>query len=144
MDFRFSAFRRLARLRTPGAAAGQQDDARQILREIESLDVHTSFLFGKINFLMDSTIGFININQNKRVSKLTTISVVFTPINIVAGIGGMSEFSMMTQGVPWPAAYAGFLTAMLGIGFGAFFALRHFEHRERQRLHAARLRQGRE
>jgi hypothetical protein len=51
---------------------------------------------------MDSTIGFININQNKRVSKLTTISVVFTPINIVAGIGGMSEFSMMTQGVPWP------------------------------------------
>ena len=125
-------------------AAGQQDDARQILRDIESLDVHTSFLFGKINFLMDSTIGFININQNKRVSKLTTISVVFTPINIVAGIGGMSEFSMMTQGVPWPAAYAGFLTAMLGIGFGAFFALRHFEHRERQRLHATRLRQGRE
>ena len=41
------------------------EDARQILRDIESLDGHTSFLFGKINFLMDATVGFININQNK-------------------------------------------------------------------------------
>ncbi|HEX8989932.1 MAG TPA: CorA family divalent cation transporter, partial [Rhodocyclaceae bacterium] len=75
----------------------QQDDARQILRDIESLDGHTGFLFGKINFLMDATVGFININQNQRVSKLTAISIVFMPINILAGIGGMSEFSMMTK-----------------------------------------------
>jgi magnesium transporter len=123
-------------------AAGQQDDVRQILRDIESLDVHTSFLFGKINFLMDSTIGFININQNRRVSKLTTISVVFTPLNIVAGIGGMSEFSMMTQGVPWQAAYAAFLAAMLVTAFSAYAGLRYFERRERQRLHTARHRVG--
>ncbi|OHC65229.1 MAG: magnesium transporter, partial [Rhodocyclales bacterium GWA2_65_20] len=32
----------------------QFDDARQILRDIESLDGHTTFLFGKINFLMDA------------------------------------------------------------------------------------------
>jgi magnesium transporter len=123
-------------------AETQQDDVRQILRDIESLDVHTSFLFGKINFLMDSTIGFININQNRRVSRLTTLSVVFTPINILAGIGGMSEFSMMTQGVPWPAAYGAFLATMLVIGFSAFAGLRHFERRERQRVHVARLRSG--
>ena len=52
----------------------QHEEARQILRDIESLDGHTSFLFGKINFLMDATVGFININQNKRVSKLTATS----------------------------------------------------------------------
>jgi magnesium transporter len=86
----------------------QHEDARQILRDIESLDGHTSFLFNKINFLMDATVGFININQNKRVSKLTTISVVFVPLNIIAGIGGMSEFSMMTQGIPWPVSYGCF------------------------------------
>ncbi|MBI5109281.1 MAG: magnesium transporter CorA [Rhodocyclales bacterium] len=119
-------------------AAGQQEDVRQVLRDIESLDAHTSFLFGKINFLMDATIGFININQNRRVSRLTTISVVFTPINIVAGIGGMSEFSMMTREFPWQAAYGAFLAMTLVIGFGAYFGLRHFERRERQKLHAAR------
>ena len=46
-------------------SADQFDDARQILRDIESLDGHTAFLFDKINFLMDATVGFININQNK-------------------------------------------------------------------------------
>lgn len=115
---------------------GQQDDVRQIIRDIESLDAHTSFLFGKINFLMDATIGFININQNRRVSKLTTISVVFTPINILAGIGGMSEFSMMTREFPWQAAYGAFLATTMVIGFGAYFGLRHFERRERQMQHA--------
>jgi len=97
-------------------SSDQLEDARQILRDIESLDGHTSFLFGKINFLMDATVGFININQNQRVSKLTTISVIFMPINILAGIGGMSEFSMMTQGVPWPLAYATFAIGMTGVG----------------------------
>ena len=45
--------------------ADQAEEARQILRDIESLDGHTAFLFDKINFLMDATVGFININQNK-------------------------------------------------------------------------------
>ena len=78
----------------------QLDDAQQILRDIESLDGHTTFLFGKINFLMDATVGFININQNKVIKRLTVLSVVFMPLNVIAGIGGMSEFSMMTQGIP--------------------------------------------
>ncbi len=38
--------------------AEQFEDARQILRDIESLDSHTQFLFDKINFLMDATGGF--------------------------------------------------------------------------------------
>jgi magnesium transporter len=119
-------------------SADQQEDARQILRDIESLDVHTSFLFGKINFLMDATVGFININQNKRVSKLTTISVVFMPINILAGIGGMSEFSMMTQGIPWPIAYGAFTVGMGLVGWMTYLALRHFE-----RLRAGKVRDSR-
>jgi magnesium transporter len=117
----------------------QQEDARQILRDIESLDGHTSFLFGKINFLMDAVVGFININQNQRVSKLTKISIVFLPINIVAGIGGMSEFSMMTAGIPWPVAYAGFTVSMGLLGWLMYVALRHAERRETKRkVHAPR------
>jgi magnesium transporter len=117
--------------------AEQQEDARQILRDIESLDGHTSFLFGKINFLMDATVGFININQNKRVSKLTTIGVVFTPINIIAGIGGMSEFSMMTTGISWPVAYGAFTLGMIILGFASYHALRYFEQRKTKKLLAA-------
>ncbi|MDD5250199.1 MAG: CorA family divalent cation transporter [Rhodocyclaceae bacterium] len=121
-------------------SADQQDDARQILRDIESLDGHTTFLFGKINFLMDATVGFININQNQRVSKLTTISVIFMPINILAGIGGMSEFSMMTKefSVPWPVAYAGFVVGSALVGWATYQALKYFEARQARRAFMAK------
>lgn len=111
-------------------SSSQMDDAKQILRDIESLNSHTAFLFDKINFLMDATIGFININQNRRVNQLTALGVVFMPINVLAGIGGMSEFSMMTQGVPWPVAYGGFIAGVSLIGWGTYVAVKHFENRK--------------
>ena len=107
----------------------QIQDCRQIQRNIESLNSHTAFLFDKINFLMDSTIGFININQNKRVNQLTIFSVVFMPINILAGIGGMSEFSMMTQGIEWPVAYGGFVLCSAVIGWITYRVLGHLERK---------------
>jgi magnesium transporter len=110
--------------------SSQVDDARQILQNIESLNSHTSFLFDKINFLMDATIGFININQNKRINQLTVFGVVFMPINILAGVGGMSEFSMMTQGIPWPLAYGAFFAGASIIGAATYAALKHFEKRQ--------------
>ena len=123
-------------IRTKSLSVQQQDETRQILRDIESLDGHTNFLFGKINFLMDATVGFININQNKRVSKLTSISLVFMPINILAGIGGMSEFSMMTKdfNIDWPVAYSGFLICSALIGWGTYHVLKFFEVREARRI----------
>lgn len=107
----------------------QLDETKQILRDIESLNSHTAFLFDKINFLMDATIGFININQNRRVNQLTAFGVVIMPLNILAGIGGMSEFSMMTAGIPWPVAYGGAIVAMGIVGWGTYVALQYFERR---------------
>jgi magnesium transporter len=117
-------------IRSKTMAPAQLDDGSQILRNIDSLNSHTSFLFDKINFLMDATIGFININQNKRINQLTVFGVVFTPINILAGMGGMSEFSMMTQGIPWPIAYGAFLVGAAMIGGLTFMALKRLETRQ--------------
>jgi len=127
-------------LRSKTLSATQQEETRQILRDIESLDGHTNFLFGKINFLMDATVGFININQNKRVSKLTSISIVFMPINILAGIGGMSEFSMMTKdfNIGWPVAYGAFLTGSALIGWATYHVLKAFEARQAVRAVGAK------
>jgi magnesium transporter len=93
--------------------AAHGDVARQILRDIDSLNSHTAFLFDKINFLMDATIGFININQNKRVTQLTVFGAVVMPLNIIAGIGGMSEYSALTEHLPMPIAYG---LLVLGMG----------------------------
>ncbi|MEH6437357.1 magnesium/cobalt transporter CorA [Massilia sp. DD77] len=81
----------------------QFDEARQILRDIESLDGHTVFLFEKINFLMDSTVGFININQNKTIKIFSVASVAFLPPTLVASIYGMNFENMPELG--WKFGY---------------------------------------
>jgi magnesium transporter len=82
--------------------AEQFDDARQILRDIESLDSHTAFLFDKINFLMDATVGFININQNKIIKIFSVASVALLPPTLVASLYGMNlqfpELQMLGRG----------------------------------------------
>ena len=111
----------------------QLEDAQQILRDIESLDGHTAFLFDKINFLMDATVGFININQNRVIYRLTVLSVIFMPLNVIAGIGGMSEFSMMTRDIPWPVSYGVFTVGLLIVAWVTLVILRIFEKRGTRR-----------
>lgn len=55
----------------------------------------------------------MNNSTNQLLRKLTLINVVFLPLNLIASIGGMSEFSMMTAGTPWWIAYSLLLLAML-------------------------------
>lgn len=71
-------------------SAGQINDSQQLLRDIESLDGHTSFLFEKINFLMNATIGFININQNKVIRIFSVVSVALLPPTLIASVYGMN------------------------------------------------------
>jgi magnesium transporter len=70
--------------------AEQFEEARQILRDIDSLDSHTAFLFDKINFLMDATVGFVNINQNKIIKIFSVASVALLPPTLIASIYGMN------------------------------------------------------
>jgi len=117
-------------MRSKLLAKDQLEYSQQILRDIESLDGHTAFLFDKINFLMDAAVGFININQNKVIKRLTVVSVIFMPLNILAGIGGMSEFTMMTEGIPWPLSYSLFTIGLVVVGWLTFVILRLLEKRE--------------
>ncbi|MBF0229462.1 MAG: magnesium transporter CorA [Desulfamplus sp.] len=105
----------------------QHEEGNEILRDIDSLDGHTAFLFNKIKFLLDATDSTININQNKDIKRLTILGVVFMPLNILAGIGGMSEFSMMTQAVPWQVAYGCLMLTMIVIGGFTYIGLKVYE-----------------
>jgi len=66
--------------------------------------------------LMDARGSLVNNNVNVLLRKLTMINVVFLPLNLIAGIGGMSEFSMMTHGIDWKLSYSLFLISMVFIG----------------------------
>jgi magnesium transporter len=83
--------------------AEQFEEARQILRDLDSLDSHTAFLFDKINFLMDATVGFININQNKIIKIFSVASVALLPPTLIASLYGMNfRFMPETQ---WKFGY---------------------------------------
>ena len=86
--------------------ADQFEEARQILRDIDSLDSHTAFLFEKINFLMDATVGFININQNKIIKIFSVASVALLPPTLVASLYGMNFQHMPELSQTWGYPYA--------------------------------------
>jgi magnesium transporter len=81
--------------------ADQFEEARQILRDIDSLDSHTAFLFDKINFLMDATVGFININQNKIIKIFSVASVALLPPTLFARIYGVNFQHMPELSQKW-------------------------------------------
>ncbi len=102
--------------------AEQFEEARQILRDIESLDSHTAFLFDKINFLMDATVGFININQNKIIKIFSVASVALLPPTLIASIYGMN-FKFMPE-LEWSMGYPYVLALMLASALGPMWYFR--------------------
>lgn len=76
-------------------------------------EIYSTILSG----LMDARGNLVNNNMNVLLKKLTIINVIFLPLNLIASIGGMSEFSLMTHGVPWQISYTLFGVGMLLIGW---------------------------
>ncbi|WP_027350391.1 magnesium and cobalt transport protein CorA [Halotalea alkalilenta] len=75
---------------------GHGDDVNEILRDIDSLNPHTTFIFEKINFLLDAAIGFTNVAQSKIIKIFSVAAVVFLPPTLIASIYGMN-FDVMPE-----------------------------------------------
>lgn len=90
----------LRKVRLP---AGQIEQAREILRDVESLLPHNESLFQKVNFLMQAAMGFINIEQNRIIKIFSVIAVVFLPPTLVASAYGMN-FNRMPE-LSWEYGY---------------------------------------
>ncbi|WP_418318229.1 magnesium/cobalt transporter CorA [Piscinibacter sakaiensis] len=102
--------------------AEQFEESRQILRDIDSLDSHTAFLFDKINFLMDATVGFININQNKIIKLFSVASVALLPPTLIASVYGMN-FQAMPE-LQWRYGYPFAISLMVASIAGPFWYFR--------------------
>ena len=110
-------------MRSRMLGAEQFEEARQILRDLDSLDSHTAFLFDKINFLMDAIVGFININQNKIIKIFSVASVAFLPPTLIASIYGMNFRSWFPE-LDWAYGYPFALALMLASAIAPFVYFR--------------------
>ena len=68
----------------------QKNDVREILQDLESLTGHTTFLFDKVNFLLDAATGKISLEQSRIIKIFSIASVVFLPPTLIASIYGMN------------------------------------------------------
>jgi magnesium transporter len=67
---------------------------RTAARDVTSLTDYATFLSGKIIFLLDATLGSINIQQNDIIKIFSVAAVVFLPPTLIASIYGMNFHHM--------------------------------------------------
>ncbi|CAI2117663.1 magnesium/cobalt transporter CorA [Serratia fonticola] len=96
----------------------QLEQAREVLRDIESLLPHNESLFQKVNFLMQAAMGFINIEQNRIIKIFSVVSVVFLPPTLVASSYGMN-FEFMPE-LRWSFGYPGAIALMIVAGLAPY------------------------
>lgn len=92
---------------------------------LEQAQVYSNVFAG----MMDARASIVNNNLNVLMKRLTVINVVFMPLNVISGIGGMSEFSMMTKSIPWPIAYGVFSLGLVLVGWVTYKILIVLERR---------------
>ncbi len=92
---------------TGQAWLGQDTQARlkTVLQDLGSLADFEAHLSGKIQFLLDATLGFINTEQNDIFKVLTIVSVVGIPPTLIASMYGMNFHNMPELSWPWGYQY---------------------------------------
>lgn len=80
-----------------------RERVKTLARDIRSLSDHASFLSQKITFLLEATLGMINIEQNAIIKIFSVAAVVFLPPTLIASIYGMN-FEHMPE-LEWLVGY---------------------------------------
>jgi magnesium transporter len=97
---------------------GYKEEIASLGTDVRALSDHADFLGQKINFLLDATLGFINIRQNSIMQLFSVVAVVFLPPTLVASMYGMN-FEWMPE-LTWPWGYPMALGLMLVTAVGPY------------------------
>ena len=99
-------------------------------------DIVTSLMEMYLSMLNNQMAKAAN-ETNATVRRLTLITTIFMPLTLLAGIGGMSEWTMITGPRNWRVSYPAFMLAMVVIGFVSYVFLNRLD---RKRTGASRTR----
>jgi magnesium transporter len=89
----------------------EQQQLRTLIKDINSLIEHTNFIFERLEFLQDTFLGLVNLEQNQIVKLFTVLSLVLLPPTLIASIYGMN-FDTMPE-LHWPYGYVYALVLMI-------------------------------
>ena len=114
----------LAEGRPSNAGKMLRDAAKAALRDLKSLEEDASFKAQKIQFLLDATLGFINLAQNDVIKLFSVLAVIFMPPTVIASIYGMNFKEMPELEWHWGYPLAIILMVCAAIGPYLFFRWR--------------------
>ena len=100
-------------------------DARigTLSHDVQSLSDHSAFLSNKVNFLLDATLGMLNIEQTAIIKIFSVAATVFLPPTLIASIYGMN-FEHMPE-LNWPWGYPLALLLMVASAVAPYFYFKH-------------------
>ncbi|GAB3274516.1 magnesium/cobalt transporter CorA [Larkinella harenae] len=81
----------------------EQQRLRTLIKDINSLIDHTNFIFERLEFLQNTFLGLIDLDQNRIIKIFTVVSLVFLPPTLLASIWGMN-FTNMPE-LSWEVGY---------------------------------------
>lgn len=101
-----------------------QDIIQENTQSARQANIYSTVLSG----LMDARGNIINNNMNVLLKNLTLINVIFLPLNLIAGMGGMSEFTMILgeYKIDWQLGYVFFSIAMVVLGWLTWITLKRY------------------
>jgi magnesium transporter len=88
-------------LRSEFMRAELQPKLNMIIQDINSLIEHINFSFDRLDYLQDTFLGYVNVEQNKIIKIFTIVSVVFMPPTLIASIYGMNFRHMPELDKKW-------------------------------------------
>lgn len=94
-----------------------RDDLSVIVQDIASLINHINFAFERLEYLQDTVMGIINLDQNRIMKSFTFVSLLLMPATLVASFYGMNVSLPFAQS-PW--AYLIIIGVMLFMVVGVW------------------------
>jgi magnesium transporter len=95
-----------------GKKAAYQPQLKAALRDVQAIEQHAQTLSGKIQFVLDATLGMVSLEQNRIVKIFSVLAVIFMPPTLVASIYGMNFRKGMPE-LDWAYGYPFALGMML-------------------------------
>jgi magnesium transporter len=108
--------------RSTDAPKPVREATKSTLRDLQSLEQDASFKAQKVQFLLDATLGFINLAQNDIIKLFSVLAVIFMPPTMIASIYGMN-FKVMPE-LEWPWGYPAALVLMGLVAVGPYVFFR--------------------
>ena len=88
------------------AQRGVREATKTALRDLQSLEEDASFKAQKVQFLLDATLGLINLAQNDIIKLFSVLAVIFMPPTVIASIYGMNFKAMPELEWTWGYPFA--------------------------------------